>query len=128
MKSLALLIGVGVLVVGIVGFFAPERLIGFGQQIMTPGGLYAIAALRIGIGLVLIGASPGSRAPGVLRIVAVIVIVGGLMTPWFGTERSRLVLDWLVSQGPAVLRVGAVFILTIGGGLIYLVGGRRPVA
>ena len=35
------------------GAFAPDRLVAVGWYVVTPAGLYAVAALRVGIGLVL---------------------------------------------------------------------------
>lgn len=126
MRLLARLVGALVMVVGVVAFFAPDRLIALGHHILTPTGLYVIAALRIGIGLVVIGAASTSRAPRVLRVLGVIVVVAGVATPFFGAERSRLILDWWAAQGPVALRAPGVLLLAAGGGLTYLLGtGRR---
>jgi hypothetical protein len=126
MRLFARLVAVFLMVVGVVALVASDRLIAFGHQILTPAGLYVIAALRIGMGLVLIGAAPASRAPKVLRVLGVIVVAAGVATPFFGAERSRLILDWWAAQGPVVLRVPGVLLLAAGGGLTYLLGtGHR---
>ena len=90
---------------------------------ITPGGLYAIAALRVAIGLVLLLAAPASRAPRTLRVLGVIVIFAGLVTPWFGVARSLAVLDWWASVGPSLRRLEAGVAVALGGLLVY---GFRP--
>ena len=55
---------------------------------LTPAGLYAIAVLRVAIGLLFVLAAPSSRAPRTLRVLGLIVIVAGLATPWFGVARG----------------------------------------
>ena len=70
MKYAALLVAVVTIVVGIMGLIVPEawtaiRRLYFG----TPVGLYAAAAIRIAMGLVLIRFAPASRAPKSLRVL-----------------------------------------------------------
>ena len=86
---------------------------------MTPAGLYAIAALRIAIGLVLALAAPASLAPRTLRVLGLLVIVAGLSTPWFGVARARAVVNWLANTGPWLMRLFALIGMALGGLLIY---------
>ena len=125
MRSLALLVAILIMVVGIVGVFSPDSLIAVGRYVLTPVGLYAIAAVRIGIGLVLMLAAPGSRAPKTLRALGAIVFVAGLATPLFGVDRARAVADWAATQGTGLLRVGAVMALALGGFIAVAVADRR---
>jgi hypothetical protein len=85
---------------------------------MTPTGLYAIAALRIAIGLVFVFAATASRAPRTLRVLGLIVIIAGLSTPWFGVARARAVVNWLASAGPLLMRLDAVVGMALGGFLV----------
>ena len=99
MRFLALLVALFIVVVGMAGVFAPDSLVTVGRYVVTPVGLYAIAALRVGIGLVLILVAPVSRAPKTLRAIGAVVLVAGLTTPLFGVERARAILDWEATQG-----------------------------
>src|ERR1700730_1944587 len=107
MRLLALVTGVLVLLVGAIGVAAPDVFLSVGRSVITPGGLYAIAALRIALGLVFLLAAPASRAPRTLRVFGVLVIIAGLTTPWFGVARSLAVLDWWASVGPSLRRLEA---------------------
>jgi hypothetical protein len=127
MKWLALLIAVVIMVAGVAGILAPDRLLAFRQYVVTPVGLWVIAALRVGIGLVLIQVARISRAPRTLRALGAVVIVAGLATPLFGVERSRAVLDWAATQGSALMLVEGCVALALGGFLAFAVAaGRRP--
>jgi hypothetical protein len=127
MRSLALLVALFIMFIGIVGVVAPDRLMTAGQYVMTPVGLYAIAALRVGMGLVLMLVAPISRTPRTLRALGAIVLVAGLATPLFGVDRARAVADWAAAQGTALLRGAAGLILAIGGFIAFAVAaGRRP--
>jgi hypothetical protein len=120
----ALLIGIFVMTAALVGIVAPSQLIAIGRHVATPAGLYTIAILRVGIGLVLIGASRASRARGALRVIGAMVVVAGLATPWFGTDRANAVVNWVSGQGPMLIRLGAGVVLAFGGFITYAVA--RP--
>jgi hypothetical protein len=127
MRSLALLVAFFIMVVGMVGVVTPESLMTVGRYVVTPVGLYAIAALRVGIGLVLMLVAPISRVPRTLRAFGAIVLVVGLTTPLFGVERTRAIFDWEATQGTALIRVGAGLAVAIGAFIAYAVAaGRRP--
>ena len=126
MRFLTLLVALFIMVVGLVGAFMPDSLITVGRYVVTPVGLYAIAATRIGIGLLLMLVAPISRAPKTLRAIGAVVLVAGLATPLFGVARARAILDWEVTQGAALIRVTAGLVLAIGGFIAFAVaGGRR---
>jgi hypothetical protein len=124
MRLLGLVIGVLVLVGSAISFVAPDMLLSLGRSVTTPSGLYAIAALRIALGLVFVSAAPASRAPRTLRVLGVIVILAGLTTPWFGVVRTRAVLDWSASEGRSFMRLAAGVTMAIGSFLVYVF--RRP--
>ena len=127
MRSLALLVALFIMAVGMAGLFAPDRLMTVGRYVVPPVGLYAIAALRVGIGLVLILVAPISRAPKTLRAFGAIALVAGLTTPLFGVERARAIVNWEATQGTALLRVGAGLALALGGFIAFaLAACRRP--
>ena len=124
MRVTGLGIGVLIVVAGAIGVVAPDVLLSVGRSIITPGGLYAITALRIGIGLVFVLEAPASRAPRTLRVLGVLVIIAGLATPWFGVARSLAVMDWWGSLGPSLRRLEAGVPVAFGAFLVYV--SRRP--
>lgn len=115
MKRLALVLSLFVAIIGAIGVFRPEALVGVG---LTPGGLY-VAAVRITLGIALILGAASSRAPRVIRILGTLILVAGLATPFVGPERSRRVVDWWSSQGLLVMRAWAGLALAFGSFLVW---------
>lgn len=127
MKILGLLVAVFITLIGLIGVVAPDRLVTIGPYFVTPLGIYTAAALRIGIGLVLVWVAPVSRVPKILRIFGVLAVIAGVTTLFLGTERARAILEWWSAQGPAFIRLWAALPLVVGGFLVYAVAaGRRP--
>jgi hypothetical protein len=124
MRLLGLGIGALVILVSALSIAAPDLRLSLERAVMTPAGLYAIAVLRVAIGLVFVLAAPASRAPRTLRVLGVIVIIAGLSTPWFGVTRAQTVLHWLASAKPWWMRLDAVAGMALGGFLVYVL--RTP--
>jgi hypothetical protein len=125
MRFLARLVAIFIVIVGITGIVAPGTLLAIGQYVATPAGLYAIAAIRVTIGIVLIMVASRARAPRLLRALGAVVLLAGLLTPLFGVERTRAVLEWESTQGNALIRAGAVLALALGGFLAFAVAPAR---
>jgi hypothetical protein len=99
--------------------------IAFARSHLTPAGLYAIAFIRIAVGIVLLLAAASSRMPGVLRVIGVVILIAGAVTPMFGVDRSLAVLEWEASLGPIAIRAMGFAIMAIGGFFIYAVSSRE---
>lgn len=119
MTLVALVLSLSVAVLGAVGLVSPPRLFAIVRSFQTPVGLYLAAALRLVLGAALFLAAPASRAPEFLRILGVVIVVAGLITPLFGLDRFRRLLDWWAAQGPIFVRVWATFALAFGLLLAY---------
>jgi hypothetical protein len=120
MRWLGLVIGALVILASAISFAAPDLRLSLERSVTTPAGLYAIAALRIAIGLVFVLGATASRAPRTLRVLGLIVIIAGLSTPWFGVTRARAVVNWFASAEPLLMRLDAVVGMAMGGFLVYV--------
>ena len=120
MRLLGLVIGALVIIGSAISFAVPDLRLSLERSMTTPAGFYAIAVLRIGIGLVFVLAAPSSRAPRTVRVLGLIVIIAGVTTPWFGVARARAVLDWFASAGPLLMRLAAGVGMAMGGFLVYV--------
>jgi hypothetical protein len=120
MRLLGLVIGALVILVSAISFVVPDLKLSLERSAMTPTGLYAIAVLRIAIGLVFVFAAPASRAPRTLRVLGLVVIIAGLTTPWFGVTRAQATLNWVANAGPLLMRLDACVGMAMGGFLVYV--------
>jgi hypothetical protein len=124
--SLALVVGVFIVAVGALGAAAPNTLMAFMESfIRATGALFVIAALRVAMGIVLVRAAAASRTPQALRVLGVIILVSGLITPLVGIARAHAILDWWSAQGAAFTRGWSVFALALGGFIVYAVVPQR---
>jgi hypothetical protein len=125
-KSLALVVGLLIVAIGVVGIVAPDVLVSIGRYSITPVGLYIAGGLRVAIGVVLLGASPASRAPKTLRVCGILALVAGVTTPLLGIERAGAIMDWWSAAGPAVERLWALLAVAFDSFITYVVvSGRR---
>lgn len=119
MTLVALVFSLFVAGLGALGFASPSRLLGMVRSFQTPTRLYIAAALRLVLGAALFLAAPASRAPELLRILGVFIVVAGVITPFFGLERFGRLLDWWSAQGPTLVRVWSAFAFAFGLLLAY---------
>jgi len=125
MKRAARGIGFLVVVLGVLGLAAPAALPGWGAHLITSGGLYVIAVVRVVIGVVLMEAAKKARMPKTLRVCGVVAIVAGLTTPLLGVAGAHAILESWLAARPLVVRGFAL--LTVGlGFLIVHAAGDGP--
>jgi len=127
MRMAAFLIALFIICVGIVGIVSPE----YGTMlrrgyVATPITLYAAVGLRMVMGVVVILAAPGSRAPNTMRALGAVMCLQALMATVLGPDHARAVMEWETKQGTALLRLGAGVALAAGGFMVFALSGARP--
>jgi hypothetical protein len=122
------IIGAVIAGVGVVGVLAPALLLDLGRSLLSSNGLYGVAAIRVAFGVLLLLVASLSRMPRTLRVIGVIIILNGLVTPFFGVERSEDLLNWFSMRGPAFVRVMALLAIAFGAFVVYVVSPRRQPA
>ena len=125
MKFLAIAFGIIVSAIGILGLVVTSALLEFGRSLQTPAALYIVAAVRVGFGAVLVRVAPVSRTPKILRVLGVFIIIAGVLTPFFGIERSRAIFEWWSTQGSTFTRAWACVAVVFGLFIVYAVAARR---
>jgi len=124
MRVLGFLVVAIFMILGAIGLFAPQRLFALAQFATTPTGVYVLAGFRLGVGLILLGVASRSRFPTILRVLGLLVIVGAFATLALGSDRARMIVDWISNQGTLLLRGLGVFALALGSFLTYALAGR----
>jgi hypothetical protein len=125
---LAMAVGFVVAAIGVLGVAAPSVLLELGRSLQSAGGLYVVAAVRIGFGTILLWAAPNSRTPLTLRIFGVFIIIAGLVTPFFGVDRSRAMFDWWATQGSFFTRAWPIAAVVFGLFIAYAASPRGSAA
>jgi hypothetical protein len=127
-KILAIVIGLLLAAIGLAGVVAPSFILELGRSLLTPMSLYLVAALRIGVGVVLLLAAADSRLPPALRVFGIVIILAGVFTLFLGVERSRAILDWWSNQGPLFMRFCLLGPLVVGLFIVYVLTSPRRAA
>lgn len=118
-NRVAVLFGLVVAAIGVLGVAAPTVLFETSSFLLTANGLYAAAAFRIVVGLVLVLAAATSRMPRTLRILGILIILGGIITPFVGVDRARAIVEWWATLRPWFMRAWAVLAVALGSLIIY---------
>jgi hypothetical protein len=113
---------------GVLGIVAPAVLLEFGRLLLAPPALYWVAAVRVVFGTLLILVATQSRMPRTLRVIGAFIVVAGLLTPLFGTERFGQVFAWFSGQAPFLVRAVAVLPFVVGLFFVYSINSHRRVA
>ena|SRR5215470_1812227 len=119
---LATALGFVVAAIGVLGIAAPAVLIELGRSLS--GGLYVVAAIPVVSGTILFWAAPNSRTPRILRLLGILIVIAGLLTPFLGVERSRAMFGWWSTQGPFFTR--ALPMVAVGLGLFIAYAASSP--
>ena len=122
-----LLVALFTIVVGVVGLVSPDSVTTVRRlYFATPARLYAAAALRLAMGLVVILFAPRSRTPRTLRALGAVMCMQGLAATLLGPDRARAILEWETVH-TALLRAGAVVAVAAGCFFVFAATtGRRP--
>ena len=128
MRRAALLVGLAIAAVGVVGLVAPARLLNTAGAWLSPLTLYVVAAVRVLAGGILLAAARQGRAPTTLRVLGAIFLLNGLVTPAIGLQRARALLEWASLQSFALVRLAAVAALAVGVVVAYASSPSRRAA
>ena len=122
MAAIALLFCLLVVAIGALGLFWPPRFIDLVRRLTSLQGFYILAVLRIAFGAAVVLAAPASRAPTFLEVLGIVLIVSGIVTPFFTHTRYRKVIEWWSAGGTLYVRVWAgcamVFALVLAWAII----------
>ena len=121
MQLLALALSISLVVLAALSAIAPVRALDIARVFDSPGGLYALAAIRLVLGVVLLLAGPASREPEALRIIGMVIGVAGIITPLVGVDRQRWLLDWWSARGLGFQRAWAAVGVAFGLFLVHAV-------
>jgi len=119
-------VGGAVTAQGVFGLAVPDLLLALLRAIQTPPVIYLAAVVRVAFGIILVLAAPASRTPLALRALGALIVVGGLISPFYGEQFGHAMLDWWQAGGPPLIRAWAGFSLVLGVLILWSVA-RRPI-
>jgi hypothetical protein len=129
MRLLTTTIGFAIATIGAVGVLDPPLLLDLGRSLEAPSTVYVVAVIRVLFGFALLWVAPTSRLPLSVRVIGILVIVAGVLGPFYGAERASAMLELWEAQGPPFMRAWAGLAVAFGLFIVYAVtAARRPAA
>lgn len=121
MIALALILCAAIAAMGVIMIVKPAIAHDLTRLLADKTGMWIATAIRAVLALGLLAAAGESKAPMLLRILGLLILVVAIVMPILGLERHRRMIDWwLARKRTAQLACGAcAFVFSIG--LIYLI-------
>ena len=122
---LALATGILLVGLGIFGLVAPQDFAAFIADVQKRSNIYFLAALRVVIGVILMLAAGASRTPFLLGTLGVLVVLGGLISPFMAVPLRQSVQKWMAGGSAVPMQVWAGIALAIGAFITYTTAPKR---
>jgi fatty acid desaturase len=121
MTALVLILCAAIAAMGVVMIVKPALAHDLTRLFADKTGMWVVTAIRAVLGLGLLAAATESKAPMLLRIVGLIILLVAIVVPILGLDRHRRLIEWWLARNrrTEILCGAAAFV--IGLGLIYLI-------
>lgn len=110
---------------GLAAAVTPGTVIASSRYLVSPVGIYAASALRTGLGVALLLVARGSRAPAILRLMAVALLIAGVTMPLLGVDNAKARIEWEAEHILFLRMEGVLF--AWAGLVVYSLPGRSTV-
>lgn len=118
--AVAVVFGALIAILGLMGVVQPSRLLVAVERIWRSAwGRYAVASLRVALGVVLLVAAQEARFATALGVIGVLAIIGGLAIPLIGREGALHFIEWWHRQHDTFVRAWSVAAVTVGAFVVY---------
>ena len=124
-KLVATILSLAIAGIGALGVLAPGVLLEFGRTVLAPQAMYGVAAVRVVFGALLILVARESRMPLTIRLIGVVIVVAGLITPLLGPERFLEAFGKFSAQRERLRRAVAVLPVIFGLFFVVAINSRR---
>jgi uncharacterized protein YjeT (DUF2065 family) len=122
---LAFILGLAIAGLAAYALAAPEEFVPVMAEVQKRITLYGIAAIRVAIGVVLLLAAGSSRAPYLLGVVGVLLVLGGLITPFMAAPLRQAIEKLLSDGSPNALRIWSAIALAVGAFIVWATMPKR---
>jgi hypothetical protein len=121
MVALALILCAAIAAMGVVMIFKPAIAHELTRLLADKTGMWIATAIRAVLGLGLLAAASDSKAPTLLRLLGLLILLVAIVVPILGLDRHRRMIDWWLARKRTTQIFCGVAALVFGIGLIYLI-------
>jgi hypothetical protein len=121
MVALALILCAAIAAMGVVMIFKPAIAHELTRLLADKTGMWVATAIRAVLGLGLFAAASDSKAPTLLKLLGLLILLVAIVVPILGLDRHRRMIDWWLARKRTTQIFCGVAALVFGIGLIYLI-------
>jgi hypothetical protein len=121
MTALALILCAAIAAVGVVIIVKPALAHDLTRLFADKTGMWIAAAIRAVLSLGLLVAAAESKAPTLLRILGLAILIVAIVMPILGLDRHRRMIDWWLARPRTIQLLCGAAAIVFGVGLIYLI-------
>jgi hypothetical protein len=120
MVALALILCAAMAAMGVVVIVKPALAHEWTRLFADKRGMWIATALRAVLALGLLAAASESKAPILLRLLGLLILIIAIVIPILGLDRHRRMIDWWLARKRTVEIMCGAAAFVFGIGLIYL--------
>ena len=121
MIALALILCAAIAAFGVIVLVKPALAHDFTRLLADKTGMWVATAIRAVLGLGLLAAASDSKAPILLKILGLLILIVAIVTPILGLDRHRRMIDWWLARSRTVEMFWGAAAFVFGVGLNYLI-------
>ena len=121
MVALALILCAAIAAMGVVIIVVPARAHELTRLLADKTGMWIATAIRAVLALGLLAAASESKAPLILRLLGLLILVVAILIPILGVDRHRRMIEWWLARNRTTEIFCGAAAFVIGVILIYLI-------
>ena len=121
MIALALILCAAIAAMGVVIMVKPALACEWTRLFADKAGMWIATAIRAVLALGLLAAAGESKAPMLLRLLGLLILIVAILMPILGLDRHRRMIDWWLARTRTVEILCGAAAFVFGIGLIYLI-------
>jgi uncharacterized membrane protein len=121
MTALALILCAAIAAMGLVVIFAPARANDLTRLFADKTGMWIATGIRAVLALGLLASASESKAPMLLRILGLIILIVAIVVPILGLDRHRRMIDWWLARDRRIQIICGAASFVLGVALIYVI-------
>ena len=121
MTALVLILCAAIAAMGVVMIVKPALAHDLTRLFADKTGMWVVTAIRAVLVLGLLAAATESKAPMLLRILGLVILLVAIVMPILGLDRHRRMIDWWLARDRKIEILCGAAAFVVGLGLIYLI-------
>jgi len=121
MIALALILCAAIAALGVTVIVVPAKAHDLARLFQDKTGMWVATAIRAILALGLLAAASESKAPMLLRILGLLMLIVAILIPILGLDRHRQIIEWWIARPRTMQILWGAVTFVFGIALIYVI-------